>query len=83
MTIINRGGGLQFGDRHFGGGRVNRIGLDRVLGQHDLGQLDGVIPAVLNGAAGQLFASADEGESWTELASYLPAIASVEVAVVD
>jgi photosystem II stability/assembly factor-like uncharacterized protein len=29
---------------------------------------------------GQVFASADEGESWSEIASYLPAIASVEVA---
>ena len=32
-------------------------------------------------STGQLFASADEGESWSEIASYLPAIASVEVAV--
>ena len=30
---------------------------------------------------GQVFASADEGDSWNEIASYLPAIASVEVAV--
>jgi hypothetical protein len=34
-------------------------------------------------STGQVFASADEGETWTELASYLPAISSVEVAVVD
>ncbi|MGE5691212.1 MAG: WD40/YVTN/BNR-like repeat-containing protein [Pseudomonadota bacterium] len=34
-------------------------------------------------STGQLFASADEGESWTEIASYLPGIASVEVAIVD
>lgn len=34
-------------------------------------------------STGQLFASADEGESWSEIANYLPAIASVEVAVVD
>ena len=33
-------------------------------------------------APGQVFASADEGESWSEIASYLPAISSVEVAVV-
>jgi photosystem II stability/assembly factor-like uncharacterized protein len=33
--------------------------------------------------SGQLFASADEGESWAEIASYLPPIASVSVAVVD
>ena len=32
-------------------------------------------------APGQVFASADEGESWDEIASYLPAISSVEVAV--
>ena len=32
-------------------------------------------------STGQVFASADEGESWTEIASYLPAISSVEVAV--
>jgi photosystem II stability/assembly factor-like uncharacterized protein len=34
-------------------------------------------------STGQLFASADEGESWNEIASYLPGIMSVEVAVVD
>ena len=34
-------------------------------------------------STGQLFASADEGESWSELATYLPPIRSVEVAVVD
>ncbi len=40
-------------------------------------------PGVYFGAqSGQLFASADEGESWSEIASYLPAIASVDVAVV-
>jgi photosystem II stability/assembly factor-like uncharacterized protein len=32
--------------------------------------------------SGQLFASADEGETWREIASYLPAIASVDVAVI-
>jgi hypothetical protein len=30
-----------------------------------------------------VFASADEGESWDEIASYLPAISSVEVGVVE
>jgi hypothetical protein len=30
-----------------------------------------------------VFASADEGDSWTEIAGYLPSIASIEVAVVD
>jgi hypothetical protein len=41
-------------------------------------------PGVYFGTStGQLFASADEGETWTELAGYLPGITSVEVAVVD
>jgi photosystem II stability/assembly factor-like uncharacterized protein len=34
-------------------------------------------------STGQLFASTDEGESWSEIASYLPPIASVEVARID
>ena len=34
-------------------------------------------------STGQVFASADEGESWSEIASYLPGITSVEVAVVE
>jgi hypothetical protein len=34
-------------------------------------------------STGQVFASADEGESWNEIASYLPAISSVEVAVLE
>jgi photosystem II stability/assembly factor-like uncharacterized protein len=33
-------------------------------------------------STGQVFASLDEGDSWTEIASYLPAISSVEVAQV-
>jgi photosystem II stability/assembly factor-like uncharacterized protein len=33
-------------------------------------------------STGQVFASTDEGDSWDEIASYLPAISSVEVAVV-
>ena len=42
------------------------------------------VPGVYFGTStGQLFASADEGESWREIASYLPGIASVEVAIVD
>jgi len=41
-------------------------------------------PGVYFGTStGQLFASADEGESWSEIASYLPGITSVEVAIVD
>jgi hypothetical protein len=34
-------------------------------------------------STGQVFASADEGETWSEIASYLPAISSVDVAVLD
>ena len=34
-------------------------------------------------STGQVFASIDDGDSWTEIASYLPAISSVEVAVLD
>jgi photosystem II stability/assembly factor-like uncharacterized protein len=34
-------------------------------------------------STGQVFASNDDGESWSEIASYLPAISSVSVAVVD
>lgn len=33
-------------------------------------------------STGQVFASADEGENWSEIASYLPPISSVEVGVV-
>jgi photosystem II stability/assembly factor-like uncharacterized protein len=33
-------------------------------------------------STGQVFASSDEGENWDEIASYLPAISSVEVAVI-
>jgi photosystem II stability/assembly factor-like uncharacterized protein len=41
-------------------------------------------PGVYFGTStGQLFASVDEGDTWTEVASYLPGITSVEVAVVD
>ena len=34
-------------------------------------------------STGQVFASADEGDSWSEIASYLPSISSVDVAVLD
>ncbi len=34
-------------------------------------------------STGQVFASIDEGESWAEIAGYLPGISSVEVAIVD
>jgi photosystem II stability/assembly factor-like uncharacterized protein len=42
------------------------------------------VPGLYFGTStGQLFASADEGESWSEIASYLPPISSVEVARID
>jgi photosystem II stability/assembly factor-like uncharacterized protein len=34
-------------------------------------------------STGQVFASADEGDSWTQIADYLPPISSVEVAVIE
>jgi photosystem II stability/assembly factor-like uncharacterized protein len=34
-------------------------------------------------STGQVFASVDEGDSWVEIASYLPSISSVEVVTVD
>ena len=40
------------------------------------------VPGLYFGTStGQIFASRDEGESWDEIAAYLPAISSVEVAV--
>ena len=42
------------------------------------------IPGVYFGTStGQVFASADEGETWAEIASYLPSISSVDVTIVD
>ena len=64
-------GGLPQHDAHLG---VLREGLA-------IDSLD--VPGLYFGTStGQVFASADEGESWNEIASYLPAISSVEVAVV-
>ncbi|HEY5059093.1 MAG TPA: hypothetical protein VII51_08740 [Gaiellaceae bacterium] len=66
--------------------------LDRGLPQRDahvgvlreglaIDSLD--VPGLYFGTStGQVFASADEGESWSEIASYLPGISSVEVAVI-
>jgi len=34
-------------------------------------------------STGHVYASADDGEHWSEIASYLPGISSVEVAIVD
>ena len=40
------------------------------------------VPGLYFGTStGQVFASNDEGESWSEIAGYLPAISSVDVAV--
>ena len=74
-----------------GGGSWQR--LDRGLPQEDayLGVLrEGMAidaydtPGLYFGTStGQVFASADEGDSWSEIATYLPAISSVEVAVVE
>ena len=65
--------------------------LDRGLPQSDahLGVLrEGLaidtndVPGLYFGTStGQVFASADEGDSWSEIASYLPAVSSVEVAL--
>ena len=42
------------------------------------------VPGVYFGTStGQVFASADEGQSWQEIAGYLPGVASVEVAIVE
>ena len=42
------------------------------------------VPGLYFGTStGQVFASADEGETWNEIASYLPSISSVDVAIVD
>jgi photosystem II stability/assembly factor-like uncharacterized protein len=67
--------------------------LDKGLPKHDahLGVLREAmaidsydVPGLYFGTStGQLFASPDEGDSWSEIASYLPAISSVEVAVIE
>ena len=46
---------------------------------------DGLDPAGIyaGSSTGHLFASNDEGESWSEIASYFPTISSVEAAVVE
>jgi hypothetical protein len=63
--------GLPQRDAHLG---VLREGL--AIDSHD-------VPGLYFGTStGQVFASADEGESWSEIASYLPGVSSVEVALV-
>jgi photosystem II stability/assembly factor-like uncharacterized protein len=85
-------------DGHAAVWRTNDAGsswqqLDRGLPQH--GAYVGVlregmaidaydVPGLYFGTStGQLFASSDEGESWSAIAGYLPGISSVEVAVLD
>ncbi|HZS31422.1 MAG TPA: hypothetical protein VFA37_09210 [Gaiellaceae bacterium] len=64
--------GLPQVDAHLG---VLRQGM--TMDTHD-------VPGIYFGTStGQVFASADEGETWTEIASYLPSISSVDVAIVD
>ena len=64
--------GLPQEDAHLG---VLRQGM--AIDKHD-------IPGLYFGTStGQVFASADEGETWSEIASYLPSISSVDVAIVD
>jgi photosystem II stability/assembly factor-like uncharacterized protein len=64
--------GLPQSDAHVG---VLREGM--AIDAHDT-------PGLYFGSStGQLFASADEGESWAEIASYLPPISSVEVAIIE
>jgi len=64
--------GLPQSNAHLG---VLREGM--AIDSHD-------VPGLYFGTTtGQVFASADEGESWNEIASYLPAISSVEVAVLQ
>ncbi len=42
------------------------------------------VPGVYFGTStGQVFASPDEGETWSEIAGYLPSISSLDVAIVD
>ena len=64
--------GLPQSNAHLG---VLREGM--AIDSHD-------VPGLYFGTTtGQVFASADEGESWNEIASYLPAISSIEVAVLQ
>jgi photosystem II stability/assembly factor-like uncharacterized protein len=66
------GRGLPERDAHIG---VLREGMS-ADGEDDFGLYFGT-------STGQVFASLDEGESWTQLADYLPAISSVKVATLN
>jgi photosystem II stability/assembly factor-like uncharacterized protein len=64
--------GLPQQDAHLG---VLRQAM--VIDTHD-------VPGLYFGTStGQVFASPDEGETWSEIAGYLPGISSVDVAVLD
>jgi len=64
--------GLPQSNAHLG---VLREGM--AIDSHD-------VPGLYFGTTtGQVFASPDEGASWSEIATYLPAISSVEVAVLQ
>ncbi len=76
-----RDGGSSWQDMRKGLPQENaRIGVLRqgmTIDTHD-------VPGVYFGTStGQVFASDDEGETWSEIANYLPAISSVDVAVID
>jgi hypothetical protein len=64
--------GLPQEDAHLG---VLRQAM--VIDTHD-------VPGLYFGTStGQVFASPDEGDTWNEIAGYLPGISSVDVAVLD
>ena len=78
--------------------RTQRRGLELAAARQGLPQHDAHLGVLREGMAidrydspgiyfgtstGQVFASVDEGDSWSEIASYLPGISSVEVAVLD
>ena len=98
MIPLDPGHGRCMPDGHAAVWRTRDAGstwqqLDRGLPQEDafLGVLrEGLAidsletPGLYFGTStGQVFASSDEGESWSEIAGYLPGISSVEVAVID
>jgi photosystem II stability/assembly factor-like uncharacterized protein len=64
--------GLPQSDAHIG-----------VLRQAMAGDTSDVPGYYFGTSTGQVFASADDGESWAEIASYLPPISSVDVAILD
>ena len=62
--------------------RMADLSRETLLARSSIDGLDA--PGLYFGTStGQVFASADEGDTWLQIASYLPGVASVEVAVVD